>query len=89
MLAGVELYHHAAKDDHPTIAERLFRFFDKYLPESPGPAAPVREFPMYVATAIIHGHFMNAGAEFEFLKSFEDFTSYLVDAHQAMAKLRN
>ena len=89
MLAGVELYHHAAEDDHPTIAERLFRFFDKYLPESYGSVAPLREFPMYVATAVIHGHFMNAGVEFEFLKSFKDFTSYLIDAHRAMAKLKN
>jgi len=88
MLAGVELYHHAAKDDHPTIAERLLRFFQKYIPESTGPQAPTREFPMYVATAIIHGHFQNAGVPFELLKSFADFTTYLIHAHRAMVEHR-
>jgi hypothetical protein len=27
LLAGVELYHHEVRDDHPTIAERLLVFF--------------------------------------------------------------
>jgi hypothetical protein len=88
-LASVELYHHATKDDHPTIAERLLNFFRKHLPESDSTAAPVREFPMWAATAIIHGHFLNAGVEFPLLKSFDDFTTYLIEAHRAMNAHKN
>jgi hypothetical protein len=86
ILAGVELYHHEAKDDHPTIAERLLKFFDKFCRESAGPIAEMREFPMYFATIIIHGHFMNAGIPFDFRKKYEDFTDYLIAAHRAMAE---
>jgi len=66
ILTGVEFYHYAKKDDHPTIAERLLNFFQDYIPEGTERVAEEREFPMYVATAIIHAQFMNAGVEFRF-----------------------
>lgn len=86
MLAGVELYHHAAQDDHPTIAERLLRFFGKYNPESIGPASAVRDFPLYVASVILHGHFMNAQIPFALTKTYDDITDYLIAAHRAMVE---
>jgi hypothetical protein len=85
MLAGVELYHHAAQDDHPTIAERLLQFFAKHNPKSIGSASAVRDFPLYVASVILHGHFLNAGIAFEFTKVYEDITDYLIAAHRALA----
>jgi hypothetical protein len=86
MLVGVELYHHAAKDDHPSVAERLLNFFTKFSPESGGSVATKTEFPMYLATVIIQGQFLNAGVKFEYLKPFEDFTDYLIEAHRAMSE---
>lgn len=86
MLAGVELYHHAAQDDHPTIAERLLRFFAKHNPQSIGPASAVRDFPLYVASVILHGHFMNANIPFELTKVYDDITDYLIAAHRAMTE---
>jgi len=84
MLAGVEFYHRAAQDDHPTIAERLLRFFARHNPESIGPASAVRDFPLYVASVILHGHFMNANIPFDLTKVYEDITDYLIAAHRAM-----
>lgn len=84
MLAGVELYHHEAQDDHPTVAERLLRFFEKHNPESVGPASALRDFPLYFASVILHGHFLNANIPFAFTKVYEDITDYLIEAHRAM-----
>jgi hypothetical protein len=84
MLAGVELYHHEAKDDHPTIAERLLRFFERYNPESTGSRSAVTDFPLYFASVILHGHFMNAQIPFDLKKPYEDITEYLIAAMRAM-----
>ncbi len=86
MLAGVELYHHEAQDDHPTIAERLLRFFTKHNPESIGPASAERDFPLYFASMILHGHFMNANIPFALTKVYDDITDYLIAAHRAMSE---
>ena len=83
-IPGVELYHHEAQDDHPTIAERLLRFFAKYNPESLGPASAVRDFPLYIASVILHGHFLNANIPFDFTKEYGDITDYLIAALRAM-----
>jgi hypothetical protein len=89
MLAGVELYHHAAQGDHPTIAERLLRFCARHSRESIGPASAERDFPLYVASVILHGHFMNANIPFELTKVYDDITDYLIAAHRSMASHKN
>lgn len=86
LLSGVELYHREAQDDHPTIAERLLRFFDRYNPETIGPASAERDFPLYFASVILHGHFLNARIPFELTKVYDDITDYLIAAQRAMAE---
>ena len=89
MLAGVEFYHHAAQDDHPTIAERLLRFFEKYNPEVTGPPSAVRDFPFHLASVILHTHFLNAGIPFDLTKDYGDITNYLIAAHRALNEHKN
>jgi hypothetical protein len=86
MLAGVELYHYEAEDNHPTIAERLLRFFERYDPRSVGPSSAVRDFPLYLAIVILQWHFTNANVPFQFTKPYEDTKDYLIAAMRAMAQ---
>jgi hypothetical protein len=84
ILVGVELYHNAAKDNHPSVAERLLQFFTKFSQESSGSVAKKTDFPMYLATIIIQGQFLNAKVPFDYLKPYADFTDYLIEAHRAL-----
>jgi len=86
LLTGVELYHTGAPDDHPTIAERLLKFFNAFSLESTGKKSAHRNFPMHISSTVIHVNLLNAGILFDFHKEYEDINDYLIAAHQAMNK---
>lgn len=84
ILAGVELYHYAAVDDHPDVAERLLTVFREFNPESQIDVAQKNDFPIYVCTTVMQAHFMNANVRFDFRKPYSDCTEFLIAAHRAL-----
>lgn len=89
VLASVELHHHAAVDDHPTIAERLLKLFERRGPQEVGEQSAIRDFPLHFGGVIIQAHLMNANIPFDFTTEYQDITEYLIAAHRAMAKHKN